>query len=320
MNEWHQAAFHLIAPFLKPVMPLLRDPTVSEVMINSDAVFVEREGRLERVPGVLPKPIQIRRAVLAIARQLGDNISEQQPLLDARLPDGSRIAAALPPCSFGGPVLTIRKFSKNRLYLEDLVASNTLTPSLATAIRQAVTTRQNLMISGGTGTGKTTLLAAITKLIPEDERILVIEDTVELPLEKPNLVRFATRRASPGLPEVSIQDLVKAALRHRPDRIVLGEIRGQEAWDLLQALNTGHRGSLTTLHANSAAHALKRCASCVMQSGIGLPFTAVQELVAEAIDLVLHMDRCNGKRKVTGALLVTGYEFKTQQWQYQEIE
>ena len=152
-------------------------------MINSDAVFVEREGRLERVPGALPKPIQIRRAVLAIARQLGDNISEQQPLLDARLPDGSRIAAALPPCSFGGPVLTIRKFSRNRLYLEDLVASNTLTPSLATAIQQAVTTRQNLMISGGTGTGKTTLLAAITKLIPEDERILVIEDTVELPLE-----------------------------------------------------------------------------------------------------------------------------------------
>ncbi len=314
MSLSHQPAFRLIAPFLKPVMGLLEDDSVSEVMVNPDAIYVERAGRLEIVPGVRPDPLQVRRAALAIARGLGDDIGDERPLLDARLPDGSRIAAALPPCSFGGPVLTIRKFARRRLSLSDLEASGSLPPGAPGAIRAAVAERRNLLVSGGTGTGKTTLLAAIAALIPEGERILVIEDTVELPLAHPNLVRFAARRATDVAPEVSVRDLVRAALRHRPDRIVLGEVRGGEAWDLLQALNTGHDGSLSTLHASSAYNALKRCASCVLQSGIGLPYLAVQDLLGDVIDLVLHLERRAGRRRVTQVLAVERFDPAGQRW------
>ncbi len=309
-----QPAFRLIAPFLKPVMSLLEDDSVSEVMINSDSVYVERAGLLEPVDGLHPEPVQVRRAALAIARGLGDDISDERPLLDARLPDGSRIAAALPPCSFGGPVLTIRKFARRRLSLEDLARSGSLPPGAEAAIREAAARRRNILVSGGTGTGKTTLLAAIAALIPDDERVIVIEDTVELPLAHPNLVRFAARRATEDAPEVTVRDLVRAALRHRPDRIVLGEVRGGEAWDLLQALNTGHDGSLSTLHASSAYNALKRCASCVLQSGVGLPYAAVQDLLGDVIDLVLHLERRDGRRRVTEVLAVDRFDGATQRW------
>ena len=309
-----QPAFRLIAPFLRPVMGLLEDGSVSEVMINSDSVYVERAGRLERVAGLVPDPVQVRRAALAIARGLGDEIGDTRPLLDARLPDGSRIAAALPPCSFGGPVLTIRKFARRRLSLDDLARLGSLAPGTAEVVREATARRQNILVSGGTGTGKTTLLAAIATLIPADERVIVIEDTVELPLDHPNLVRFAARRATEDAPEVTVRDLVRAALRHRPDRIVLGEVRGGEAWDLLQALNTGHDGSLSTLHASSAYNALKRCASCVLQSGIGLPYAAVQDLLGDVIDLVLHLERRGGRRRVTQVLAVDRFDGATQRW------
>lgn len=312
-------SFRLIAPFLGPVMALLDDDTVSEVMINPDAVFVERSGVLEVVNGLRLHPHQVRRAAIAIARSLGDDVSEEQPLLDARLPDGSRVAAALPPCSFGGPVLTIRKFARSRLSLGDLARSGTLPGPLPAALARAVARRRNILVSGGTGTGKTTLLAAIAGLIPQDERVVVIEDTVELPLAHPNLVRLAARRATEQAPEVTVRELVRAALRHRPDRIVVGEVRGGEAWDLLQALNTGHDGSLSTLHANSACNALKRCASCVLQSGIGLPYGTVQDLLGDVIDMVLHLERRNGRRRVVEAIRVHGFDPAAGRWRCRQL-
>ncbi len=314
MSLRHQPSFRLIAPFLKPVMGLIEDDSVSEVMINPDSVYVERGGRLEVLPGVRPDPLQVRRAALAVARGAGDDIGDDRPLLDARLPDGSRIAVALPPCSFGGPVLTIRKFPRRQLLLVDLERSRGLSLEALGAIREGVAKRRNMLVSGGTGVGKTTLLAAVAALIPESERVIVIEDTVELPLDRPNLVRFVARRATDVAPEVSVRDLVRAALRHHPDRIVLGEVRGGEAWDLLQALNTGHDGSLSTLHARSAYSALKRCASCALQCGISLPYAAVQDLVGDVVDLVVHLERRSGVRRVTEVLAVDRFDPSTQRW------
>ena len=319
MSLSNEPSFRLIAPFLRPVMGLLDDESVSEVMVNPGAVFVERGGKLERIAGVVLDPKHVRQAALAIARSQGDDISAERPLLDARLPDGSRIAAALPPCSFGGPALTIRKFARQKLTLDDLVASGSVSELVAQEVRRAVERRRNILISGGTGTGKTTLLAAISCLIPAGERVLTIEDTVELQLEHPNLIRFEARRQTDGAPEVTVRDLVRAALRHRPDRIVLGEVRGGEAWDLLQALNTGHDGSLSTLHASSAANALKRCTSCALQAGIGLPWEAVQDLVGDVVDLVLHLERRDGRRKVAEALRVDGFNWSVRQWECRPV-
>ena len=320
MSLGSEPSFRLIAPFLRPVMGLLDDESVSEVMVNPGAVFVERGGRLERVSGVALDPKHVRQAALAIARSQGDDISAERPLLDARLPDGSRIAAALPPCSFGGPALTIRKFARRKLALDDLIAGGSVSEAVADEVRGAVERRRNVLVSGGTGTGKTTLLAAIARLIPADERIVTIEDTVELQLDHPNLIRFEARRQTDGASAVTVRDLVRAALRHRPDRIVLGEVRGGEAWDLLQALNTGHDGSLSTLHASSAANALKRCTSCVLQAGIGLPWEAVQDLVGDVVDVVLHLERRDGRRRVVEALRVDRFNWSTRQWEYHPVD
>ncbi len=307
-------AFALIAPFLGPVMALLSDESVTEVMINPDAIFVDRAGGLERVPGMHLSALQVRRAAQAIARGLGEDVNEESPLLDARLPDGSRVAVALPPCSFGGPTLTIRKFARRRMTLDDLSRNGTVPGICARAVRSAIRCKANVLISGGTGTGKTTLLAAIAALIPQEDRIIVIEDTVELPLQHPNMVRLAARRGAGSMPAITIRDLVRATLRHRPDRIVVGEVRGGEAWDLVQALNTGHDGSLSTLHASSAENALQRCTSCVLQAGVGLPVEAVQDLVGDVLDLVLHMERLGGRRMVTQALLVEGFDSSARRW------
>ncbi len=314
MSLSNQASFRLIAPFLRPVMALLDDESVSEVMINPGAVYVERDGKLELARGISLDPSHVRQAALAIARGQGDDISAERPLLDARLPDGSRIAAALLPCSFGGPALTIRKFARRRLTLDHMVGSGTLSAAVLDTLRDAVDRRRNILISGGTGTGKTTLLAAIARLIPQAERVVAIEDTVELQLDHPNIVRFEARRSTGDAPAVTVRDLVRAALRHRPDRIVLGEVRGGEAWDLLQALNTGHDGSLSTLHASSAYNALKRCTSCVLQSGIGLPWEAVQDLVGDVVDLVVHLERRDGLRRVVEAVHVERFDWPARRW------
>ncbi len=304
-----------ILPFLRPIEDLLVDPTITEVMVNAGGrrVFVERQGSVESVP---ERTLEVRNLTVAIkniARACGDEISDMQPVLDARLEDGSRVAAMFPPCSVDGPTLTVRKFTR-RYGLSDLVGVGTLTEDNAALLRRAVDERQNILISGGTGTGKTTVLNALAETIPPEDRIVLIEETSEIRVDKPNLVRFEARRAQTPLgqeaplPAVSIADLVRATLRHRPDRIIVGEVRGPEAFDLLQALNTGHLGSLTTIHANAAEQALTRLAHCVLTANVGLPHRSVREAIALAIHLVAHLARVGGRRVVTEIVAVRGYD------------
>ena len=225
--------FEMILPFLKPIEHLILDGSISEVMVNgSEHVFIERNGFLERVPNIALGERALMVAVNNIARRLGDDISESKPILDSRLPDGSRVAAVIPPCSLGGVTLTIRKFNTRHFQMEDLIAAGTLDRAVANRLEDYVLTRKNILISGGTGTGKSTLLSILGKFIPPEERTLVIEDTAEIHLVQQNLVRFEARREQNGLPPVAIRDLLKAALRHRPDRVILGEIRGGEAFGL----------------------------------------------------------------------------------------
>jgi pilus assembly protein CpaF len=302
-------SFDVILPFLRPIEPLILDPQVTEIMVNgSGHIFIERDGRLERVDGVTVKEKSLQVAVRNMARALGDDISEEKPLLDSRLPDGSRVAAVFPPCSLGGTTLTIRKFQSRLFTVEELVRIGTLTPAVLQEVRRAMDARENLLISGGTGTGKTTIVNALADLLPPDDRVILIEDTAELQLEKPNLVRFEARREQPTIPAVTIRDLLRATLRHRPDRIIVGEVRGGEAFDLLQALNTGHSGTLSTIHANSAAQALARFTSCVLQSGVELPYTAIRHHIADSIHLLLHLERDQGRRVVTEVLRLKGYD------------
>lgn len=307
-----------ILPFLRPIEDLLVDPTVTEVMVNDGGrhVFVERDGTLEPVAGRTLEPRNLTVAIKNIARACGDEISDAQPLLDARLEDGSRVAAMFPPCAVAGPALTIRKFTR-RYTLDDLVEVGALSPALATLLAHAVDSQQNVLISGGTGTGKTTLLNALAAGIPDADRIVVIEETAEIHLDKPNLLRLEARRAQAPLgheaplPPVTIADLVRATLRHRPDRILVGEVRGPEAFDLLQALNTGHLGSLTTIHANSAEQALTRLAHCVLTANVGLPHRSIREAIALAIHLVVHVARRGSRRRVTEVVAVDRYDGDT---------
>ncbi|HEV2987338.1 MAG TPA: ATPase, T2SS/T4P/T4SS family [Candidatus Angelobacter sp.] len=302
-------AFRLILPYLRPIERLILDPEISEIMVNSpNDVFIEKHGVLEKVPQVTISADQLRVAVQNIARSLGDDISEEKPILDSRLPDGSRIAAVLPPCSIQGITLTIRKFNARSFTIHDLIRIGTITAEMAAYLEASILNRKNILISGGTGTGKTTLLNILADFIPDDDRLLVIEDTAEIHIRKPNLVRFEARRQQgPKIPAITIRDLLKASLRHRPERTILGEIRGEEAFDLLQALNTGHSGSLSTIHANSATQALSRLASCVLQSGIELPYKAIKASIADSINLLIHVERRHGSRRVQEILSVKSY-------------
>src|SRR6185437_7926940 len=301
--------FETILPFLRPIEHLILDPDISEIMVNAGSqVFIERRGQLTQVPGITISEQALNAAVRNIARRLGDDISEEKPILDSRLPDGSRVAAVLPPCSIDGITLTIRKFNTRHFTMTDLVENGTLTDTTAQFLRDKMINRQNILISGGTGSGKTTLLNILADSIPDDERILLIEDTAELNIRKSNLVRFETRREQIGLPAVTVRDLLKAALRHRPDRIIVGEVRGGEAFDLLQALNTGHAGSLCTLHANSARQAVTRFADCVLQSGIELPHRAIMANIGSAVDLLVHIGRTKGHRLVSEIAAMRGFD------------
>src|SRR5882672_1058579 len=245
--------FELILPFLRPIQHLILDPEISEIMVNGpERIFIEKAGHLQAVPEVKLTSESLVVAVKNIARRLGDDISDTKPILDSRLPDGSRVAAVIPPCSLSGVTLTIRKFNIRHFEIQDLIERGTLDRNLANRLEDYVLGGRNILIAGGTGSGKTTLLNALGKFIPPDERVLLIEDTAEIQLAQTNLVRFEARQAQNGVPPVSIRDLLKASLRHRPDRILLGEIRGGEAFDLLQLLNTGHSGTLSTIHASSA--------------------------------------------------------------------
>jgi pilus assembly protein CpaF len=249
-------------------------------------------------------------AVKNIARALGDDVSEAQPILDSRLPDGSRVAAILPPCSVGGTTLTIRKFQRRFFTAEELVRIGTMPEEVLDQVRTAVQQNRNILISGGTSTGKTTLLNALAAYLPKGHRVVLIEDTAELQLSQRNLVSLEARRAQVDLPAVTIRELLRATMRLRPDRILVGEVRGEEAFDLLQALNTGHAGSLSTTHSNSADQALVRLATCVAESRVDWPYHAVRYQIAAAINFVLHLGRCRGKRIVEQLIRVARYDVR----------
>jgi pilus assembly protein CpaF len=301
--------FEMILPFLKPIEHLILDDSISEVMVNgADQVFIEKAGFLQQVKGVSLGEKSLMVAVKNIARRLGDDISESKPILDSRLPDGSRVAAVIPPCSLRGVTLTIRKFNARHFEMEDLIHTGTLDRVLANRLEDYVLARKNILISGGTGTGKTTLLNILGKFIPEDERILLIEDTAEIQMAQPNLVRFEARQAQNGMPGVAIRDLLKAALRHRPDRLILGEIRGGEAFDLLQLLNTGHSGTLSTIHANSARQGLARFTSCVLQSGVELPYRAIKTNIGDSLNVIVQVERRPGRRFISEVLEINSYD------------
>lgn len=301
--------FETIMPFLRPIEHLIRDDSISEIMVNgANCVFIERAGVVQEVPDLILSEKSLMVAVKNIARRLGDDISEQKPILDSRLPDGSRVAAVIPPCSIHGVTLTIRKFNGRHFTIDDLVKYGSIDAILLERLKAYVERRQNILISGGTGTGKTTLLNALGKLISDDDRILLIEDTSEIQLEKPNLVRFEARQAQASLPAVTIRDLLKASLRHRPDRIILGEIRGGEAFDLLQLLNTGHSGTLSTVHASSAQQAISRFTSCVLQSGVELPYRAIKTNIGDSLNVIVQLERRPGRRYISEVLQINRYD------------
>lgn len=301
--------FELILPFLRPIENLILDSEISEIMVNgSNRIFIEKRGHVQPVHDVSISQKSLEVAVRNIARRLGDDISEDKPVLDSRLPDGSRVAAVLPPCSLNGVVLTIRKFNAKHFAIEDLIAGKTLTAEVADRLRLAILERQNILISGGTGTGKTTILTALSSFIPKHERVLVIEDTAEIQIQIPNLVRLEARREQNGVPAVTIRELLKASLRHRPDRILVGEIRGAEAFDLLQLLNTGHSGTISTVHANSAAQALSRFTSCVLESGVELPYRAIKTNIADSLNILVHLERRPGRRFISEVTEISGYK------------
>jgi pilus assembly protein CpaF len=309
--------FETILPFLKPIEHLILDDAVSEVMVNGpDRIFIEKQGFVEPVQGIHLGEKSLMVAVKNIARRLGDDISESKPILDSRLPDGSRVAAIIPPCSVNGVTLTIRKFNVRHFNIEDLVEAGTLERWLANQLEAYVLARRNILIAGGTGSGKTSLLNVLGKFIPSDERVLLIEDTSEIHMGQDNLVRFEARQPHNGLPGVTIRDLLKASLRHRPDRIILGEIRGSEAFELLQLLNTGHSGSVSTLHATSARQALARFTSCVLQSGVDLPYRAIKTNVGDSVNVVVYLERRPGRRFVSEVVEIHGYDPDRDEYNY----
>ena len=301
-----------LKPFLPGLEAVLEDLEVSELMINGPGnVWVERRGELEALEAPALSAAALYRAAIHIARPLGLDPAAR-PVLDARLDDGSRVAICTPPAS-PHVAMTIRRFGGRSFSAHDLVRMGSLPEAVYRATRGALRSRRNVLVSGGTGSGKTTLLNALIELLPEEERIVAIEDTLELRIDRTNCLRFEAGTVGAEAP-VSIRDLVRHALRHRPDHIVVGEVRGGEAADLLQALNTGHGGSLTTVHANNARSALSRLASCAMQAGGALPWEVTCRGVVDGISLVVHMTRHRGRRFVEEALQVRGYDATANRW------
>jgi pilus assembly protein CpaF len=287
---------------LGPLEPLLDDASINEIMVNSpDDIFIEREGRIEQVDVRFRDEIHLRHVIDRIVAPIGRRIDESSPLVDARLPDGSRVNAIIPPLAVGGTALTIRKFSRQPFTLERLVDLGTISEEMAGFLERSVRSRASMIISGGTGSGKTSTLNALGFCIPAAERIITIEDSAELNLDHPHLVTLESRPPNiEGKGEIPIRTLVRNALRMRPDRIIVGEVRGGEAFDMLQAMNTGHRGSLTTLHANAPGDAMVRLESMVLMAGFDMPVSAIRRMIAGAIEIVIQQDRLpDGRRIVT---------------------
>lgn len=294
-----------------PIQPLLNDDSVSEVMVNGpNHVYVERKGKLMSTPVRFASDEHVLKVIDRIIRPLGRRIDRKWPMVDARLPDGSRVNAIIPPCAIDGSTITIRKFSKNKLQVEDLIRFGSMTHEMAEFLRACVVSRLNIVVSGGTGSGKTTLLNVLSNFIPHDERIVTIEDSAELQLGQEHVVRLEAKPAEvDGTGRVAIRDLVINSLRMRPERIVIGECRGGETLDMLQAMNTGHDGSLTTLHANTPRDAIARMETMAMMSGMDLPVRVIREQIASAVDLIVQQTRLeDGQRKVAYITEVQGME------------
>lgn len=297
-----------------PIQPLLDDPDVSEVMVNGpNKVYIEKKGQLTKTGVTFESNEHVQRVIDRIILPLGRRVDPDSPTVDARLPDGSRVNAVIPPVALDGPTITIRKFRKDKLTIQQLVDYGSITPQMAEFLRACVISRLNAVISGGTGSGKTTLLNVLSTMIPDDERIVTIEDAAELQLQQEHVVRLETKVANvDGKGQVSIRDLVRNSLRMRPDRIVVGECRGGETLDMLQAMNTGHDGSLTTLHANTPRDALARLETMVLMAGMDLPIKVIRQQVSAAVDLIIQQTRLkDGSRKVTAITEVAGMEGDT---------
>ena len=311
--------FELILPFLRPIEPLLLDDSISEIMGNPNGMwYAEREGEMLPLPDVFFDPASLRTGLEVIANNLGKRLDEDNPVIEARLPEGSRLCGYIPPAVQPWPGLTIRKFTGRRFRIDDLIARGTLTQSLAYFLWDQVRAGRTLLISGGTGTGKTTLLNALAQYISEDERIVTIEDTAELLIDKPNIVGFECQNDTFKKP-LSMEQLLRTALRCRPDRIIVGEVRGTEARTLLDSLNTGHSGSLATIHANSAAKALRRFANLVLHSHPQLSYADVEAEIADGVDYVVHVERQPGRRAIREVLRVDDYDRRTQRFQMEYV-
>jgi pilus assembly protein CpaF len=312
-------SFDLILPFLRPIEPLLLDEEISEIMGNPDSTWwYERDGNITQDKSVQFDAERLRTGLEVVANKLGKKLDEDNPLLNAQLPDGSRIAAVIPPVVRNAPGLVIRKFTSRRYTIEDLITRGTLSRPLADFLAEQIERGQTILISGGTGTGKTTLLNILGQAIPDHERIVVIEDTSELSINKPNILPTECQTDTHRKP-VTFDDLLKAALRWRPDRIILGEVRGIEARTLLDSFNTGHSGSLATIHANSAAKALRRFANLVLRSHSQATFENVEAEIGEAVDLVIHVEREPGRRVIREVLRLNGYDRNSQTFQTEYV-
>ena len=297
-----------------PIEPLLNDPEITEVMVNGyDEIFVEKYGLIELTPVKFENDAHLRRVIDRIVSPLGRRVDESSPMVDARLPNGNRVNATIPPLSLDGSTLTIRKFAVRPFIAQDLITNGTMSVALANFLKGCVEAKVNLVVSGGTGTGKTTFLNVLSSFIPPRERVITIEDTAELQLHQANLVRLEKRPPNvEGKGEITIRQLVVNALRMRPDRIVVGECRSGEALDMLQAMNTGHDGSMTTIHSNGPRDTLRRIETMVLMAGLDLPLKAIREQVASSIELVVHLERLkDGSRKVVQVSEVQGMESDT---------
>jgi pilus assembly protein CpaF len=294
-----------------PLEPFLRDDSVTEVMVNAyDRIYIERLGKIERTGATFVDNAHLLRIIDKIVSQVGRRVDEASPMVDARLPDGSRVNAIIPPLALKGPTLTIRKFSRDPYTINDLISFGTISSQAAQFVAACVKGKLNILISGGTGTGKTTTLNALSAFVPGDERIVTIEDAAELQLQQEHVITLESRPPNiEGQGEVRIRELVRNALRMRPDRIIVGEVRGPETLDMLQAMNTGHEGSLTTIHANSPRDALSRLETLVMTAGVELPHRAIREQIASAFDLLIQIQRLvDGSRRITHVSEVVGME------------
>jgi pilus assembly protein CpaF len=312
-------SFELILPFLRPIEPLLLDDGISEIMGNPDASWwYERDGIVCREASISFDAGRLRTGLEVIANQLGKRLDEDNPVLHAQLPDGSRLAAVIPPVVRPAPALTIRKFPSRHFTVDDLIARGTLTRPLAAFLAEQIRTGKTLLISGGTSTGKTTVLRVLANAIPDDQRIVVIEDTSELHIHKPNMLAVECQTDT-FKANICFDDLLKSALRWRPDRIILGEVRGIEARTLLDSLNTGHSGSLATIHANSAEKALHRFANLVMRNHSQTTFADTEAEIAEAVDFVVHVERHPGRRVIREVLALRAYDRDTKCFQIEPV-